>query len=476
MYQVLNNANLRLLTRAVRKRDGIYRAATVRQWGFRGCIYRAATVRERRFPVAGVGVLFCALWLAGCTASGQKNPTAPPAPSVTVLEVQPADIPIYADFAAQTYARNMVEVRGRVEGYIERWLFQPGAEVKAGQVLYVLDLRPYEAAVLQAKGNLRQSEADLEFARRPVSLLQAQANLAQAQANLVKAQQDRERIAPLAEADAVSKQDLDAAVAAWKANQANVNALQANVDQTSLSTRTQIDSMQGKVESLKAALVTAELNLQYGTITAPVSGRIGDSLIPVGGLVTPNSPQPLTTIVPLDPIWVRFKVSEPEYLSWSKRGQKILGSDLPLRLVLADNCDFPQEGHIENSLNQVDPKTGTLELQARFPNPQHTVLPGQFGRIRVQVEERGNALVVPQKSVQQLQGLQMVYTLGPDNRVLMQPVTTGARVGEGWVIERGLKAGDRVIVEGQLRVRPGVLTRPQPYHLDSRPGGPPTGD
>jgi len=424
---------------------------------------------------AGVGILWYGLWLAGCTASGKKVADAPPAPSVTVLEVQPADIPIYADFAAQTYARNMVEVRGRVEGYIERWLFQPGSEVKAGQVLYILDLRPYEAAVLQAQGNLRQSEADLEFARRQVSLLQAQANLAQAQANLLKAQQDHERIAPLVEADALSKQDLDAAVAVWKANEANVNALKANVDQTSLSTRTQIDAMQGKMESLKAALVTAQLNLQYGTITAPIGGRIGDSLIPVGGLVTPTSAQPLTTIVPLDPIWVRFKVSEPEYLSWSKRGQKMLGRDLPLRLVLADNCDLPGEGHIENSLNQVDPKTGTLELQARFPNPQHTVLPGQFGRIRVQVEERRNALVVPQKSVQQLQGLQMVYTLGPDNRVLMQPVTTGARVGEGWVIEQGLKAGDRVIVEGQLRVRPGVLTRPLPYRSDSQPGGPPTG-
>jgi membrane fusion protein, multidrug efflux system len=434
-------------------------------------------VNRLLISVGAPGALLSGLFLAGCTASGQKIRSDAPAaaPTVTFVEVEPSDIPIYADFAAQTYARNMVEVRGRVEGYIDRWLFQPGSEVKAGQVLYILDLRPYEAAVLQAQGNLRQSEADLEFARRQVSLLQAQANLAQAQANLVKAQQDHARIAPLVEADAVSKQDLDAAVAAWKANEANVNALKANVDQTSLSTRTQIDAMQGKVESLKAALVTAELNLQYGTITAPISGRIGDSLIPVGGLVTPASAQPLTTIVPLDPMWIRFKVSEPEYLAWSKRGQKMLGGELPLRLILADNCDFPWQGHIENSLNQVDPKTGTLELQARFPNPQHTLLPGQFGRIRVQVEERRNALLVPQKAVQQLQGLQMVYMVGPDNRVLMQPVTTGARVGEGWVIEHGLKPGDRVVIDGQLRVRPGLLTRPLPYHSDSRLGGQPTG-
>jgi len=306
-------------------------------------------------------------------------------------------------------------------------------------------------------------------------LLQAQANLASAQANLVKAQQDYDRLVPLVEADAAAKQDLDAASAALKANQANVQALQANVDQTSLSTSTQIDAMQGKVESLRGALRTAELNLQYGTIRAPVSGRIGDTLLPVGGLVTPNSAQPLTTIVPLDPIWVRFKVTEPEYLSWLKRGQKVVGSALPLKLILADDCDFPFPGQVENSLNQIDPKTGTLELQARFPNPQHAVLPGQFGRVRVQVEERKNALVVPQRAVQQMQNLQMVYTVGPDNRVLARPVTTGARVGEGWIVERGLTPGDRVIVEGQLKVRPGALVKPLPAAA-GQAGGLPTGN
>ena len=226
---------------------------------------------------------------------------------------------------------------------------------------------------------------------------------------------------------------------------------------------------------MRAALRTAELNLQYGTIRAPIGGRIGDSLIPVGGLVTPNAAQPLTTIVPLDPIWVRFKVTEPEYLSWTKRGQKIVGGSVPLKLILADDCDFPWPGQIENSLNQIDPKTGTLELQARFPNPQHTVLPGQFGRVRVQVEERRNALVVPQRAVQQLQSMQMVYTVGPDNRVAARPVTAGARIGEGWVIEKGLNPGDRVIVEGQLKVRPGALVQPLPDRHGA-PGAPPTGE
>ncbi len=372
-------------------------------------------------------------------------------------------VPIFSEFAAQTYARDMVEVRGRVEGYIEQWLFKPGSEVRAGQTLYVLDLRPYEAVVQQARGSLSQAEAELEFAQNQVSLLQAQANLASAEANLLKARQDYERLTPLVQADAASKQDLDSATASLKANEAGVRASKANVDQTALSTRTQIDAMKAKVESLRASLRTAELNLQYGTIRAPVSGRIGDSLIPVGGLVTPNSAQPLTTIVPLDPIWVRFRVTEGEYLAWSKQGKRTLGEGVPLTLMLADNTEFPWKGAIEDVLNHVDPKTGTLELQARFPNPNHTILPGQFGRIRVQVDERVNAIAVPQKAVQQMQDMQTVYTVGDGNRVSMRAVTTGYRSGPMWLIDRGLQAGERVIVEGQLKVRPGLQVKPIPY-------------
>jgi membrane fusion protein (multidrug efflux system) len=414
------------------------------------------------------------LWLAalagllsllgsGCRASGQKPAPEPPLTPVMVTEVSLRDVAIYSDFAAQTYARNMVEVRGRVEGYLDQWLFRPGSDVKAGQVLYVLDLRPYEAAVQQAAGNLHQTEADLEFAQKQVSLLQAQANLAAAQASMLKAQQDVDRLTPLVQADAAPKQDLDAAAAALTASQANVAALKANVDQAALSTRTQIDSMKAKVEAQRAALRTAELNLQYGTIRSPIDGRIGDTQVPVGGLVNPNSPLPLTTVVPLDPIWIRFKVTESEYLSWMSGAQAMPGGNLPLALVLADKSEYPAAGHIENALNQVDPKTGTLELQARFPNPKRTILPGQFGRVHVQVAWRKNALVVPQKAVQQLQSLAMVYTVDAGDKVLQRAVVTGDRVGSSWTIEQGLQPGDRVIVEGQLKVRPGMRVRPLPY-------------
>jgi membrane fusion protein (multidrug efflux system) len=415
---------------------------------------------QTRIRAAGCCGLFAAVLLAGCAASGQKTAAQAPPPTVMVMVTAPADVPIFSEFAAQTYARDMVEVRGHVEGYIEKWDFRPGAEVAADQILYVLDLRPYEAAVQQAKGNLHQSEADLEFARKQVALLTAQANLASAEANLVKAEQDVDRLTPLVKADAASQQELDAASAALKANQANVAALKANVEQTGLSTRTQIDSMQAKVEAMQAALHAAELNLQYGTIRAPIAGRIGDTLIPVGGLVTPSSPQPLTTIVPLDPIWVRFKVAEAEYLAWKRQGG-LPSSALPVTLILADKSDFDSTGHIENSLNQMDPKTATLEVQARFPNPRHTVLPGQFGRVRVQVAVQKGAILVPQKAIQQLQSVQTVYTVGPDDMVQVKPVTTGARVGNDWIVEQGLQPGERVIVEGQQKVRPGSRAQAQ---------------
>jgi membrane fusion protein (multidrug efflux system) len=406
---------------------------------------------------------------SACNSAAQnQHPPQPPATGVVVTQVEAADVPVLSDYPAQTYARNTVDVRGRVDGYIDKWLFHPGQEVHAGDVLYVLDLRPYEASVEQAKGNLAQSEADLEFAHKQVALLQAEANLAAAQANLLKAQQDYERLTPLVKDEAAAQQELDTAVAALHAGEATVRANQANVDQTRLSTQTQISSTQGKMEAQRAALRTASLNLEYATIRAPISGLIGDTLVPVGGLVTANAAQPLTTIVPLDPIWVRFKVTESQYLSFQKNPTLLKSA---LTLILADNSEFPQKGRIENTLNQVDPKTGTLELQASFPNPQHALLPGQFGKVRVETELRRNVILVPQRAVQQLQSEQTVLTVGPGNIVQLRAIATAERVGENWIVQQGLKPGDRVIVEGQLKVRPGGRVTPTPYHPPTATAG-----
>jgi membrane fusion protein (multidrug efflux system) len=407
--------------------------------------------------------------LMGCGAKGPQGVAAQAAPStVEVTTVAATDADIYVEYPGQTYARHMVDVRCRVAGYIEKWLFRPGQEVTAGQPLYILDLRPFQAQVQQAKGTLQQTEADLSFAQRQVSLRQAEANLAASQSNLVKAQQDYDRLKPLVEQDAAAKQDLDAAVAALRSAEATVRANQANVDQTKLSTETQVQSTQGKVEAQRGALETATLNVDYGTVRAPIGGLIGDTLVPVGGLVNPDAVQPLTTIVPLDPIWVRFKVSEAQYLSFMGKPVGPAKQGPRLELILADDSIFPQPGTVTNSLNQVDPRTGTLEIQAEFPNPRHKLLPGQFGRVRYVAEHRTGVILVPQRAVQQNQSIQTVFTVGAGNKVEGRVVKTGARIGDSWLIENGLQPGDRVVVEGLLTVRPGAVVHPVPYQPQPR--------
>jgi membrane fusion protein (multidrug efflux system) len=417
-----------------------------------------------RYSTRGSAIALAMGVCAITISCGQKaNPAAMqlPPPNVSVVEVQPTNISIYSDYTAQTFARDLVEVRGRVDGYIENRLFKVGSDVATGEVLYTLDRRPYQADVAKAKSDVEQAQANLEYAKKQVGLIQAQADFAQAKANLAKAKQDVTRLEPLVKQEAAPQQDLDNARSAYDASLANVDAKQANVDQNRLSTRSQIDTAAAQLAANQALLRTAELNLEYATINAPIGGRIGDSLIPVGGLVSKTSANPLTTIVPLDPIWVRYKVSEGRYLTdIHNKGKKEMVA-IPLELVLADNTIHPFPGRLQNTVNQVDAKTGTLELQATFPNPQHTLLPGQFGRVRFRSDEQRSALTVPQRAVQDLQGIQSVLTIGPNNVVQARTIVTGERVGDQWIVKQGLKPGDKVIVEGQMKARPGTPVSPQ---------------
>jgi membrane fusion protein, multidrug efflux system len=398
---------------------------------------------------------------AGCGKQNSVVNAAPPPAAVSVVEVEPQTVPIFAEYAAQTFARDAVEIRGQVDGYIRRRMFETGADVKAGDVLYVLDLRPYQAEVARAQGDVARSEANAEFAQKQVALLQAQADLAQAEANEIKAQQDVDRLTPLVKADAASKQDLDAAIAQLNANKANVSARKANVEQNRLSTINQISVAAAQVETNKAQLTEARLNLEYATVVSPISGRVGDSQVQPGGLVTKNAAIPLTTVVPLDPIWVRFKVSEADYLKFLKHSGPDDLRHSPLDLLLADNSTFPTQGHVQDASNQVDPKTGTLEMQATFANPRHDLLPGQFGRVRVRTRERQNVLLVPQRAVTELQGAQSVFTVGPGDKAEVRSIVLGERTGTDWIVEQGLKPGDRVILDGLMTMRPGTVVKPE---------------
>ncbi len=384
------------------------------------------TIRQRRTYWMAAGVVLATLAIGLLAAGGGKaatKSTAPPPPEVSVIHVTGEDVSTYREYPARTYARDLVEVRGRVDGYVDRRTFDIGSDVRAGQVLYVLDFRPYEAEVERARGALGQATADI----------------AQAEAVLLKARQDVERLEPLAKEEAAPKQDLDNALAARQAGEAAVTARKATVDAN------------------RAILRTAELNLEYATIRAPISGRIGDSLLQVGGLVTKTSAQPLTTIVPLDPVWVRFQVSEAEVPLF----QKATGGALPIELVLNDGTVPPYQGRMENTLNSVNTKTGTLEVQATFRNPDHAILPGQFVRVRVRTGERSDALLVPQRAVQDLQGQHSVLTVASDNTVQTRAVVTGERVAERWIVEQGLKPGDAVIVDGLQKIRPGGRVTPR---------------
>ena len=415
-------------------------------------------------------LLACVAGWEACQTASQAQGQMPPMP-VSVVEIQPQDVPIYGEYAGQTFARDMVEVRGRVDGYVETRTFQAGNDVQAGQTLYTLDPRPYQAEVEKAKAELAHSQANLEFAKNQVALVQAEANLAQGKANLLKAQQDVDRLQPLVTQDAAAKQDLDNALAALEANKANVAALTANVDQTRLQSKTNTELAAAQVQASQAALRTAELNLGYATITAPVSGRIGDSSIQVGGLVSRSASQPLTTIAPLNPIWVRFKISDTEYLDYMHSQERQKNHVLPVTMVLADGSLFPHTGRIENNVNQLDARTGTLEIDCTFPNPEHILLPGQFGRVRVLKQQARGVIVIPQRAVQELQNMQSVFTVGPDNKVEARNIVTGDRVGDGWIVTGGLKPGDKVIVEGVQKVRPGSVVQALPYKPTTPQGG-----
>src|SRR5215470_13930640 len=259
-----------------------------------------ATTRRRTYwTAAGILPVTVAIGLLATThGKAATKPAPPPPPEVSVLHLAGEDVSTYREYPARTYARDLVEVRGRVDGYIDRRTFDIGSDVRAGQVLYVLDVRPYEAEVERARGALAQAAADI----------------AQAEATLLKAKQDVERLEPLVKEEAAPRQDLDNALAARQAGEATVTSRKATL------------------EANRAILRTTELNLEYATIRAPISGRVGDSLLQVGGLVTKTSPQPLTTIVPLDPVWVRFQVSEAELPLFQRASE----SPLPIDLVLTD--------------------------------------------------------------------------------------------------------------------------------------------
>ena len=351
------------------------------------------------------------------TACGKKEAVAGPPPEVYVADVVQKDVPVYMELVGQTKGSQDVEIRARVEGYLDSVNFTEGSFVAKDTLLYQIDPKPFEASLARAK-----------------------ADMATAQARLDKGNTDVNRLRPLAQQQAVSQQELDNAIAQQDAARAQVDAQRAVVDK-------------------------ATLDLGYTHITSPLDGLVGTTNVKPGNLVGRGESTLLTTISAIDPILFRAGVSEADYLRLARRREEMKARQAEgpgIQLILADGTVHPHKGRIETIERAVDPTTGTLAVQVRFDNPEKLIRPGQYGRIRFESDVKMGALLVPQRAVSELQNLFSVAVVGSDNKVAFRNVKVGPRVESLWVIEDGLKPGERVIVEGLQRARDGGTVTPKP--------------
>ncbi|MGV8075188.1 MAG: efflux RND transporter periplasmic adaptor subunit [Syntrophobacteraceae bacterium] len=350
-------------------------------------------------------------------------PTAAAPPAVVVAPVLQKSVPVYGEYVARTEARESVEIRARVDGFLDKVSFKEGGEVKAGQTLFVIDQRPYKAALLEAK-----------------------ASQAQAEAALGKSRKDVDRLRPLVGADAAPKQDLDKAESEVQYNQASV-------------------------EKAKADVTTAELNLQFTEIQSPITGIIGKEEVTVGNLISQDKTL-LAVVSSWDPMRVVFSISESDYLLLSKESRDRTNAPQKrlFELIMADNSIYPHPGEVSFVDRFLDLTTGTLKIYVNFPNPDKLLRPGLFGRIRVVLEEAPNALLVPQRAVQEMQGVKTVLVVGQDNSVSLRTVAIGWRYEDYFTVTEGLKAGEKIVVEGVQKAIPGQKVTPMDRPVTEQKG------
>jgi membrane fusion protein, multidrug efflux system len=354
------------------------------------------------------------LFVAGCK---KEQPAAAPPPDVEVLSVIQKDVPIYKEWVGALDGYVNAVIRAQVTGYLIKQNYKEGDLVKKGQTLFEIDPRTFQAALDQAKAQLSQQKARHETTK---------ANLA--------------RIRPLAEKNAVSQKDLDDAVGA------------------ELSTRSSVEAAQAAVEE-------AQLNLGFTKITSPIDGIAGIAKAQLGNLVGPNTQTELTTVSTVNPIKAYINVSEQEYLAVNASGKN--AADITLELILADGSVYPHKGKLVLADRQIDPTTGTLKVGSVFDNPGNRLRPGGYGLVRAIMSVKKGALLIPQRSVTDMQGKYLVAVVGADNKVAIRPVKVAERIGSNWIIAEGLKAGEKVVVEGTQKVKPDMVVVPQPFDPDA---------
>jgi len=363
------------------------------------------------------------LFAVSCGKSNQQQ-TRPP--EVEVVSVEQKDVPIWKEWIGTLDGLVNAQIKPQVIGYLLRQTYTDGAFVKKGQLLFEIDPRTFQAALDQAKGQLAN----------------AVGQLAQAQANQVKAQNDVNRYTPLAKEQAIAQQDLDTAI------------------QVNEAAKAQVEGAKAQVEAAKAQVASAQLNVGFTKVVSLIDGIAGIAQAQIGDLVTQSTL--LTTVSTVDPIKIYFPVSEREYLDYVKEHPDEEKRHLDLQMILANGSVYPHPGRTTLVDRQVDVKTGTLRVQGVFPNPGNVLRPGEYARIRTIIATRRGALLVPQKAVSELQGNYQVAVVGSDNKVQIRPVKVGERAGPDWIIEQGLKPGERVVVEGVQKVRGGMAVNPKP--------------
>jgi membrane fusion protein (multidrug efflux system) len=425
----------------------------------------------------GLALLSALALLAGCR---QAPPAAPPPVPVKVSTVIERDVPIYREWLTTTVGLVTAQIRPKVNGYVLTQDYAEGTMVKEGALLFTIDPRQYQNAVDQARGKLAQARSQLGQAKAQVAenesqvkqaraqVVQVESDLARAEAIQVKTELEVARYRPLAARGSISQQELDNTVQNNLANLASVAGERANLDKARASVeraeaslakaRADVAAAEAAIEQAQAALAEAELNLSWTKVHSPITGVAGIKKVSIGDLVGP--PTALTTVAVIDPIYAQFNPSEQEYLRW-RQAEKGPREQRPrFELILSDGQVYPHRGTAEILGLEVDPSTGTIAVRATFPNPGNLLRPGQYGKIRVPIHVKKNALLVPQRAVRDVQGLYQVGVLGAGDTVSLKTVQVGERIGTLWLIERGLEPRERIIVEGLEKVRAGEKVAP----------------
>ena len=392
--------------------------------------------------------------LSGCGNTRAAAPAGAPGPMpVSVARVQQADVPLTGNWVGTLDGYVNAQIQPHVSGYIIKQNYREGSAVSKDDVLFEIDPAPFQAAADQAEGQLEQAKAQVAQAEGQVRQTQAQLELAQINLN---------RDTPLAAARAIAQSQLD-----------NEKQQAAQAEAAVSTAQSAVSAAKASVSAADAALTNAKLNVGFTQVRSLIAGVAGQAAMQVGSLVSQQSV--LTSVSQLDPIKVYFSISDNEYLALlarvGKSGGDLLRANVPLTLTLSNGQKYPRKGQISFVDRQMNQQTGAIRIAATFPNPGNLLRPGQFGRVSAATETRRGAILLPQVAVQELQGIQQVDVVGPDNHVHVVNVKLGAQVGANWIVESGLDAGALVVIDNLQKLRDGAAVAPHEIAPNPATGG-----